>query len=100
MRWHIRGFDSHEPIYDEWVPRRVSDKELKQILARLQCQHLSESEALAFKLEDLVGSNRGGKLPGYMTLLNPYYVASYDKMDTKKPRKAKSRSDQDRQPSR
>jgi anthranilate phosphoribosyltransferase len=83
-RWHIEGFEGGDRTFDAWLSGRFSERQVAQILARLQSRHLTDREVVAFaknshdrdRLSELVQSSRGG----LMTVVggSDHYTARFE----------------------
>jgi hypothetical protein len=67
-RWHIEGFEGSDHTFEAWLSGRLSERQVAQILARLQSRHLTDREVVALaknssdrdRLSEFVRSTRGG----------------------------------------
>ncbi|MEH0196714.1 hypothetical protein V7S57_12685 [Caulobacter sp. CCNWLY153] len=86
--WRIVGYDSYDIVFDTRIPfGSLSEAEMKVLLARLQCRHLTDEEIVTSSLRRNarnrshhieVIANRGGR-PGLMTTSTGiYYVATVE----------------------
>ena len=82
-QWRIEGVDGTTEIFSRSVPN-VEEAEMRTILQRLACRHLTEDEIVSASLrrnmkdyrDDLVIRRMGGKCFGLMTTGTPCYIAS------------------------
>jgi hypothetical protein len=84
--WRIEGYDGDQRIFDRTIPvGMISDSELKVLMQRLACRHLSDAEIVAASLR----RNSEGyspllelsvtSAPGQHVICsgdNPHYIAS------------------------
>lgn len=83
-RWHIQGYDGGNPVFECWASGRLSARQIQQLLARLHCQHLTDTEIVSAteaskdsdRVDFMVHSSFKGS-EGFMTLGNPHYTAVY-----------------------
>jgi hypothetical protein len=82
----ITGYSSNNTRFERVVPGGLSDGEIKQMLARLACLHLTEDEIISASLRknmrgrrtDLEVQNAGGnKSHGFMIGDSDHYTARY-----------------------
>lgn len=89
MRWRLRGYDGLHLVWEDWAPGTLSGRQAMQLLARLQCRHLTDAEVLSFtargrgpdKLSELVVPMNMGA-GGFMTTLTPHYTARLEDAPT------------------
>jgi hypothetical protein len=83
--WRIVGYDSAREIFARDAPGNLSEPEMRTILQRLACRHLSDDEVVLSSLRRNKGkrpmdhldlARTDGIRGGWMTGGNPYYVAT------------------------
>ena len=89
-RWKITGYEGSRVIYEGWARGALSDREVVELLARLQARHLTEGEIVSASLRrgtkgrttllEVHAMNTGRS--GFMTLGSPaHYVARYEEYE-------------------
>jgi hypothetical protein len=98
--WRIRGMNGFEPFFERSIPAgSLSERQVEQILVRMACIHLTESEIFAASLRpnasgrtELLSVHRNGDGPfGLWTDGNPYYTAQIEDAPDAAQAQAKSR---------
>ena len=50
--WRITGYRIREAVIEHWVSGSATDKDIREILSRLQARHLTEAEIVAASLPE------------------------------------------------
>ncbi len=89
--WVIRGYDGSEPIFERRMPEgSLTEAEMKVVLQRLACRHLSDDEivcaslrkkAAGYRADLEIRQSHGGKYALMTTGSGNHYAATVEELE-------------------